>query len=207
MVRVPELDTVDDADNVLDAWPETETVVVGDAVADTVVELDAVCDIEAIVLRLCVGETVPDAVVELDRVLEVDAVVEGDKEGRALALRAAEREKVALPETVDVSEGLTLTEVVVLAVELELMVAKLDACRRLGALTLPHAHVPRSVTACTLAAITTKSPWLTGTWSRYCALLPPATAQPQQPTAPAQPPQPAQQLSAPLAAVASCSSM
>ena len=52
MVRVPEPDTVEDADSVLDAMPETETVVVGDADADTVLELDAVCDVEAIVLRL-----------------------------------------------------------------------------------------------------------------------------------------------------------
>ena len=52
MERVPEPDTVEDADSVLDAMPETETVVVGDGVADTVLELDAVCDVEAIVLRL-----------------------------------------------------------------------------------------------------------------------------------------------------------
>lgn len=207
MVRVPELDKVDDADNELDAWPEAETVVVGDAVADTVVEHDTVCDAEAIVLRLCVDETVPDAVVELDSVLEVDAVVEGVDEGRTLALRAAERVKVAVPDTVDVSAGLALADVVVLAVELGLIVARLDACKRLGAVTPPHAHVPRSVTVCALAAIATEVSGLTGTWSLYCALLPPATAQPQHPTAPAQPPQPTQQLSAPLAAAESCSSM
>lgn len=52
MECVPELDTVEDADSVLDAMPETETVVLGDADADTVLELDAVCDVEATVLRL-----------------------------------------------------------------------------------------------------------------------------------------------------------
>ena len=149
----------------------------------------------------------PDAVVELERELEVDAVAEGDDEGRTLALRAAERVKVALPDTVDVSVRLALTDVVILAVELGLVVARLDACKRLGAVTPPQAHVPRSVTVCALAAIATKVFGLTGTWSLYCALLPPATAQPQHPTAPAQPPQPTQQLSAPLAALASCSSM
>ena len=103
----------------------------------------------------------------------------------------------------DVSDAETVAETLRERVADAVTEAKLVACTRLGALTPPHAHEPSSVTTwAPLGAALTVSPWLTGTWSLYCALLPPTTAQPQHPNVPAQLPQPAQQLSAPLATVA-----
>ena len=177
-----------------------------DAVADNVPEAEVVddgdCSAES------VDDLVPDGVAVLDRVPVGVVVNEGVEEGRVLGVASTDAAALALGEAVGEREKLALGVIEVLADGAAEGVASAVACARLGAPSPPHPHAPSSVTACApLGAARIASPGLTVTRSRYAALAPPRTVQPQQDAAPAQLPQPAQQLSAPLDEDASCSSM
>ena len=73
-----------------------------------------------------------------------------------------------MPVADDVIDDETVAEALRRALADAVAEATLVACRRLGALTPPHAHVPSSVTPwAPIGAARTVSPSRTGTWSRY----------------------------------------